>query len=51
MTFQGQDCRIFGSYGKAVQAMLTKKAITCVKKPTTLGYYSKRFLVPKPMKR
>ena len=31
--------------------MLTKKAVTRVRKPTTLGYYSRLFLVPKPMKR
>ena len=31
--------------------MLAKKAITHVRKPTTLGYYSRLFLVPKPMKR
>ena len=40
-----------GVLHKAVQAMLTKKAITHVRKPTTLGYYSRLFLVPKPMKR
>ena len=31
--------------------MLLKNAITHVRKPTTLGYYSRLFLVPKPMKR
>ena len=31
--------------------MLTKKAITRVKKPTTRGYYGRLILVPKPMKR
>ena len=31
--------------------MLLEKAITHVRKPTTLGYYSRLFLVPKPMKR
>ena len=31
--------------------MLTKKAITHIRKPTTLGYYSRLFMVPKPMKR
>ena len=40
-----------GALQEAVQAMLTKKAITHVRKPTTLGYYSRPFLVPKPMKR
>ena len=40
-----------GALHEAVQAMLTKKAITHVRKPTTLGYYSRLFLVPKPMKR
>ena len=40
-----------GALHKAVQAMLLKKAITRVRKPTTLGYYSRLFLVPKPMKR
>ena len=30
--------------------MLTKKAITHARKPITLRYYSKLFLVPKPMK-
>ena len=40
-----------GALHEAVQAMLTKKTITQVRKPTTLGYYSRLFLVPKPMKR
>ena len=40
-----------GALHGAVQAMLTKKAITHVRKPTTLGYYSSLFLVHKPMKR
>ena len=40
-----------GALHEAVQAMLAKKAITHVRKPTTLGYYSRLFLVPKPMKR
>ena len=40
-----------GALHEEVQAMLTKTAITHVKKPTTLGYYSRLFLVPKPMKR
>ena len=31
--------------------MLAKKAITQVRKPSTLGYNSRLFLVPKPMKR
>ena len=31
--------------------MLAKKAITHVRKPSTLGYYSRLFLIPKPMKR
>ena len=39
-----------GALHEAVQAMLLKKAITHVRKPTTLGYYSRLFLVPKPMK-
>ena len=39
-----------GALHEAVQAMLTKKVITHVRKPTTLGYYSRLFLVPKPMK-
>ena len=95
MTFQGQDYRIFGTYGhahprvvgllqhgyrldfkllpklskiplilskyhnknkdgalhEAVQAMLTKKVIVHVRKPTSLGYYSRLFLVPKRLKR
>ena len=38
-----------GALHEAVQAMLTKKA-THVRKPT-MGYYSRLFLVPKPMKR
>ena len=37
-----------GALHEAVQAMLSKKAITHVRKPTTLGYYSRLFLVPKP---
>ena len=40
-----------GALHEAVQAMLAKKVITHVRKPTTLGYYSILFLVPKPMKR
>ena len=40
-----------GALHEAVQAMLAKKAITHVRKPSTLGYYSRLFLVPKPMKR
>ena len=40
-----------GALHEAVQAMLTKKAIVHVRKPTTLGYYSRLFLVPKPLKR
>ena len=40
-----------GALHKAVQAMLTKKVITHVRKPTNLVYYSRLFLVPKPMKR
>ena len=40
-----------GALQEAVQAMLTKKAIVPVKKLTTLGYYSRLFLVPKPMNR
>ena len=40
-----------GALQEAVQAMLTKKAIVPVKKFTTLGYYSRLFLVPKPMNR
>ena len=40
-----------GTLHEAVQAMLTKKAIIHVRKPTTLGYYSRLFLVPKPLKR
>ena len=31
--------------------MLTKKVIVHIRKPTTLGYYSRLFLVPKPLKR
>ena len=41
----------YGALHEAVQAMLAKKAITHVRNPTTLGYYSRLFLVPKPMKR
>ena len=40
-----------GALHEAVQAMLAKKAIIHVKKPSTLGYYRRLFLVPKPMKR
>ena len=40
-----------GALQEAVQAMLTKKAIVPVKTLTTLGYYSRLFLVPKPMNR
>ena len=40
-----------GALHEAVQAMLAKKAITHVRKLSTLGYYSRLFLVPKPMKR
>ena len=40
-----------GALQEAVQAMLTKKAIVPVKKLTTLGYYSRLFVVPKPMNR
>ena len=40
-----------GALHEAVQAMLLKKAITHVRKPTTLGYHSRLFLVPKSMKR
>ena len=40
-----------GALHEAVQAILAKKAITHVRKPSTLGYYSRLFLVPKPMKR
>ena len=39
-----------GALHEAVQAMLVKKAITHVRKPSTLGYYSRLFLVPKPMR-
>ena len=42
---------IIGTLHEEVQAMLTKKAIAHVRKPTTLGYYSRLFLVPKPLKR
>ena len=40
-----------GALHEAVQAMRTKKEIVHVRKPTTLGYYSRLFLVPKPLKR
>ena len=40
-----------GALHEAVQGMLAKRAITHVRKPTTLGYYSRLFLVTKPMKR
>ena len=39
-----------GALHEAVQAMLARKAITHVRKPSSLGYYSRLFLVPKPMK-
>ena len=38
-----------GALHEAVQAMLAKNATAHVRKPTTLGYYSSLFLVPKPL--
>ena len=35
---------------KRFRPCLQKRTITHVRKPTTLGYYSRLFLVPKPMK-
>ena len=40
-----------GTLHEAVQVMLMKKVIAHVRKPTTLGYYSRLFLVPKPLRR
>ena len=40
-----------GALHEAVQEMLSKKATVHVRKPTTLGDYSRLFLLPKPLKR